>query len=94
MEWDHTTSPKKQLKRSTLSWHGYGKCLWDGEGCILVDFLEKGETINAAHYVQTLKKHCHVLCEKHLKKTAILQHDNTRPHTAHLTLQTIQKNGW
>jgi hypothetical protein len=28
------------------------------------------------------------------KKTAILQHDNARPHTACLTLQTIQKHDW
>jgi hypothetical protein len=28
------------------------------------------------------------------KKRVILQHDNARPHTARLTLQTIQKNGW
>jgi hypothetical protein len=29
---------------------------WDSEGCILVDFLEKVETINAARYVQTLNE--------------------------------------
>jgi histone-lysine N-methyltransferase SETMAR len=65
------------------------------KGCILVNFLEKGEIINAAHYIQMLKKLCCALHEKHLmKKTVIFQHDKMRPHTACLTLQTIQKNGW
>jgi len=36
------------------------KCMetifWNTEGCILVDFLLKGETINTACYVQTLRK--------------------------------------
>jgi hypothetical protein len=27
---------------------------WDSEGCILVDFLLKGETINMVHYFQML----------------------------------------
>jgi hypothetical protein len=55
--------------------------------------LEKGKTINAARYVQTLNKLRCELREKRLKKkTVILQHDSARPHTARLTLQTIQKN--
>jgi hypothetical protein len=61
----------------------------------LVDFLGKGETINAARYVQMLNKLRSALREKRpKKKTVVLQHDNARPHTARLTLQTIQKNGW
>jgi hypothetical protein len=71
-----------------------GTGFWDSEGCILVGCLEKGETINAARYVQTLNKLRRALHEKRpKKKTDILQHDNARPHTQHLTLQTIQKNG-
>jgi len=55
----------------------------------------KGETINSAHYIQALNKLHHTLCERHpKKKTVILLHDNVRPRTAHLTLQTIQNNSW
>jgi histone-lysine N-methyltransferase SETMAR len=65
------------------------------EGCILVDILEKRETINAAHYVQRLSKLCHALHEKRpKKKTVILQHDKMGAYTACLTLKTIQKNSW
>jgi hypothetical protein len=72
-----------------------GTVFWNNEGCMLVDFfLEKVETVNAARYVQTLNKFRRVFREKHSKKeTVILQHDNARPHTARLTLQTIQKSG-
>jgi transposase len=57
--------------------------------------LGKGETINAARYVQTFNKLRRVLREKRpKKKTVILQHDNSRHHTARLNWQTIQKNGW
>jgi transposase len=56
---------------------------------------EKGEKINAARYVQTLNKFRRALREKHQKKgTVTLQHDNARPHTALLTLQTVRKNDW
>jgi hypothetical protein len=41
-----------------------GTVFWDSEGCILVDFLEKGKTINAARYVQTLKELRRALLEK------------------------------
>jgi transposase len=65
------------------------------EGCILVNFLEKAETITASCYVQTLNKLRRELREKRpKKKTVILQHDNARPHTARLILQKIQKYGW
>jgi histone-lysine N-methyltransferase SETMAR len=57
--------------------------------------LKMGETIIAAHYTQMLNKLLCVLREKHQKKkTIIFQQENMRPHTACLTLQTIQKNGW
>jgi hypothetical protein len=60
------------------------------EECKLVDFLGKVETINEVRYVQTLNKLRLALREERPKqKTVVLQHDNARPHTARLTLQTI-----
>jgi hypothetical protein len=54
----------------------------DRELLQLVDFLEKGKTINAPRYVRTLNKLRRALREKRpKKKTVILQHDNARPHT-------------
>jgi hypothetical protein len=57
MEWHHLTSPKKK-KTKTVPSAGkvMGTVFWESEECILVDFLEKGKTINAARYVQTLNK--------------------------------------
>jgi len=61
----------------------------------VVDFLEKGETITADRYVQTLNKFRCVLSEKRPRREIVfLQRDNARPHTARLTLQTIEKNHW
>jgi histone-lysine N-methyltransferase SETMAR len=72
-----------------------GTVVWDSEGYKLVDILGKGERSNAARYFQTLNKLRRALREKRpKKKTVILQHNNGRPHTARLTLQTIQRNEW
>jgi hypothetical protein len=50
-------------------------------------------TPNAARYVQTLNKFRRTFREKRpIKETVILQNENARPHTARLTMQTIQKN--
>jgi hypothetical protein len=91
----HRPPPKKKPKTVPSAGKITGTIFWDSEGCILIDFLENGETINAARYVQTLNKLRRALHEKRAKKkTVILQNDNARPHTARLTLQTIQRNGW
>jgi hypothetical protein len=54
MEWYHAISPKKEEGQKCS--HGMGTESWDAEGCILVDFLPKVETVNVAHYIQMFKK--------------------------------------
>jgi transposase len=85
---------KKKLKTVPSAGEFMGTVFGDSEGCILVDSLEKGVTINAAGHVQTLNKFHRALRGKRPKnKTVILQHDHARPLTANLT-QKIQNNGW
>ena len=60
----------------------------------MIEFLEPGKTINAAHYVQTLLKLRRALHDKRPGRKVILQHNNTRSHTAHLTLEKIENMAW
>jgi hypothetical protein len=97
MEWRHKNSPTKKSSQDRTS-TGKVMCLvfWDRKGVILVGFLEQDLTINAARYVETLKKLksriARVQPEK--KEHVLLQHDNARPHTALLTRECTAKLGW
>lgn len=57
MEWGHTSSPKKPTKfLQTLSARKIMAVFWDRQGVLLIDFLERGATINSDLYCQTLRK--------------------------------------
>jgi histone-lysine N-methyltransferase SETMAR len=71
-----------------------GTVFWDAEGCTMIEFLEPGKTINAAHKVQILLKLRRALRDKRPGRKVILQHDNARPHTARLTLEDIENMVW
>jgi len=95
MEWHHLHSPsKKKAKTVPSAAKVMGTVFWDAEGLILVEFLEPGQTITAACYVQTLHKLRRALGDKHLGQNIIILHDNVRPHTARLTSEAIAKMGW
>ena len=64
-----------------------GSVFWDAQGCILVEFLERGQTINAARYIQTLLKLHQALCNKCPGNKIILQQDTARHHTTHATME-------
>jgi hypothetical protein len=53
---------------------------WDTEGCILIEFLERGKTVHADHYVQKLLMLRSALRDKRPESNVILQHDTARPH--------------
>ncbi|PNF18373.1 hypothetical protein B7P43_G13494 [Cryptotermes secundus] len=95
MEWHHLHSPsKKKAKTVPSAAKVKGTVFWDAEGFILAKFLEPGQTINAAHYVQTLHKLRRAVCDKPPGRNIIILHNNVHPHTAHLTLEAIAKMGW
>lgn len=56
-QWRHSSSPKPQKFKQTLS---AGKVMaslfWDRKGVLLCEFMPRGTTINADRYCETLKK--------------------------------------
>ena len=97
-------SIKKKAKTVPSAVKVMGIVFWDAEGLILAEFLEPGQTITAAHYVQTLYKLCRALRDKRPGRNIIILHDNARPHAARpraarphaarLTSEAISKMGW
>ena len=80
MEWHHLHSPsKKKAKTVPSAAKVMGTVFWDAEGLILVVFLERGQTITAALYFQTLHKLRRALHDKRLGRNIIIQHDNASP---------------
>ena len=85
MEWHHLNSPsKKKAKTVPSAAKVMGTVFWDAEGLILAEFLERGQTITAAHYVQILHKLRRVLRDNCPGRNIIIQQDNARPHAARL----------
>jgi len=95
MEWHHLhSSSKKKAKTVPSAAKVMGTVFWDAEGLILAKFLEPGQTITAARYVQTPHKLRRALRDKRPGRNIIILRDNTRPHAAHLTSEAIAKMGW
>ena len=70
---------------------------FDCRGLLLVDFLERGPTINAKRYADALQKLRRTIKSKRpgmLSDGIILLHDNARPHTAYLVRDRLQRFGW
>ena len=75
MEWRHNSSPRPQKIRS----------IWGQDGILLIDYLLKGQTINAESYLSLLVQLKDILNEKlHGKVTngVLFLHDNAPVHRA------------
>ncbi len=66
------------------------------KGPLLVEFLERGTTINAQRYQATLQNLRGAIKSKRpgmLSNGVILLHDNARPHTANAVQMTLSSFG-
>jgi len=91
MEWRHSCSPRPAPKNSDCK-KPVGKVLasifWDQDGILLIDYLPKGQTINAEYYASLLVQMKAILKEKRrgkVTKWSLFLHDNA---PAHLVLAT------
>jgi hypothetical protein len=70
-----------------------GTVSWDHRGVLLVEFMEKGTTINAASYCATLERLKTTIKRKRLgllTKGVLILHDNARPHVATATQELLK----
>jgi histone-lysine N-methyltransferase SETMAR len=67
---------------------------WDKRGVILEHYMPRGSTVKSATYADLLENHlCPAIKSKRrglLGVGVLLQHDNTRTHTARSTVATLQ----
>lgn len=99
MQWKHTSSPSSKKFKSQPS---AGKLLltvfWDSQGPILEHYMEKGVTVTSVNYSNMLRNELRPAIRSkrrgRLTQGVLLLHDNARPHTAHLTINTIRQLNW
>uniref|UniRef100_A0A1B6I6U6 Mariner Mos1 transposase n=1 Tax=Homalodisca liturata TaxID=320908 RepID=A0A1B6I6U6_9HEMI len=99
MQWGHTASPSKPKKacQSFLARKLMAKVFWDAKGILLVEFMERGTTITAAAYCETLKRLRRVIQNKRcglLTSGVVFVHDNACHQTAQRTTELLEKFKW
>jgi len=94
MEWWQSGSPcpkKFQVQKST------GKVLalifWDQDGILLIDYLPKGQTINAEYYSSLLVQLKNIRQGK-VTKGVLFLHDNALAHSALATQKKLAYLGF
>jgi len=98
MEWRHSGSSRPKKFRVQKS---VGKVLasifWDQDGIFLIDYLPKGQTINAEYYSSLLVQLKDILKEKRRKKVikgVLFFHDNVPAHRALATQKKLTYLGF
>ncbi|KAJ4437194.1 hypothetical protein ANN_17329 [Periplaneta americana] len=98
MHWRHSGSPVRTKFKQTLSVRKVVYTVfWDRKGILLIDFLPRGETVNADRYCETLRKLRSAIQNKRrgmLTAGVVLLHDNARPHMARRTAAVLTEFGW
>ena len=98
MEWQHSGSPRPKKFRVQKS---TGKVLasifWDQDGILLIDYLPKGQTINAEYYSFLLVQLKDILkekCHRKVTKRGLFLHDNAPAHQALATQKKLAYLGF
>ena len=98
MQLHHPGPPKpKKVKTTFYAGKVMATIFWDFKGVLYMDFLTQRHTINAEYYLALLKGPVKTAIRNKRKwaqtSVSFLQ-DNSRPHVAARTMDTIQKLKW
>src|SRR5579862_8085227 len=98
MAWKHSNSPPpKKFKIVPSAKKLMATVFWDHRGPLLIEYMEKGKTVNAEQYCNTLDKLRKVIRKRRprlLSDGVILLHDNATPHTAAHTREWLDLHNW
>ncbi|UYV78083.1 hypothetical protein LAZ67_16000046 [Cordylochernes scorpioides] len=98
MQWRHSGSPLPKKAKTVPS---AGKVMvsvfWDSEGVLLIDFLNKGQTITGNYYANLVKQLREAIKEKRrgkLSRKIVYHQDNAPSHRSLQAMATIYDSGF
>jgi len=68
MEWRHSGSPRPKIPSAKIRWKISRLDFWNQDGILLIDYVPKGQTINAEYYLSLLVQLKDILKEKRRRK--------------------------
>ncbi|CAH1257192.1 SETMAR [Branchiostoma lanceolatum] len=97
-EWTKKGSqPPKKFKRVASVGKVMASVFWDSEGVIMINYLQKGQTINGEYYASELRQLKAAIKEKRrgkLRAGVLLLQDNAPVHTAHVSVAAATQCGF
>ena len=92
MQYRHTSSPlPKKIKKMPSAGKILLTVFWDSQRVYMTEFLEVGNTVNSARYIETTKNLRRRVCRVRGSTSRILLlHDNARLHTARAMIEALE----
>ncbi|UYV77657.1 hypothetical protein LAZ67_15001833 [Cordylochernes scorpioides] len=98
MQWRHSCSPPaKKAKTVPTAGKVMVSVFWDSEGVLLLDFLNKGQTITGDYYANLVKQLREAIKEKRrgkLSRKIVYHQDNAPSHRSLQAMATIYDSGF
>ena len=89
--------PAPKIPSAKIGWKFLASILWDENGILLIDYLSKGQTIDAEYYLSLLVQLKDILKEKRhgkFTKRVLFLHDNASAHRALATQKKLAYLGF
>ena len=91
------SAPPQKVPSAKIHWKSSRSIFWDQDAVLLIDYLTKGQTINAVYYSSLLVQLKNILKEKRRGKATkgfLFLHDNSPAHQALATQKKLAYLGF